>query len=302
MQQIFHDADVFRITDATPQQAQVLFKNIDVVAIITIPVDFTQRVQAHQQAPVEVQVNNLNLDFTNDIRRAVPDAITQFYQAEGNNSAVKITVQEQDLRHRDIQLFQYTVIPIIVLLLTMSGVVNTGLSTAREWELLTVKELLFAPVARSAIIVGKVLAGFLSTLLLGAALMILGNLLGWVQPTGIYWFNALLVIALIALMGAGIGVAMGASLQRLHPVIALGIDAVLYLFFLAGGIGVLAFMQDWLQNIAAFVPLTYGRHALEMAVFYNSSDLFARDVAILGCSALAALVLGILAMRRQITS
>src|SRR6516225_6728466 len=83
MAQIIHSADVFRITDATPTQAKVLLNNIDVAAIITIPADFTQRVNAHENAPVNVLVNNLNLDFTNDIRRAVPDAITQYYQAQG---------------------------------------------------------------------------------------------------------------------------------------------------------------------------------------------------------------------------
>ena len=35
MQHIFHDAGVFRITDATPQQARQLYKEIQVVAIIT---------------------------------------------------------------------------------------------------------------------------------------------------------------------------------------------------------------------------------------------------------------------------
>ena len=106
MAQIFHEADVFRITDASPQQAQALLKNIDVVAVITIPADFTQRVAAHEQAPIDVTVNNLNLDFTNDIRRSVPDAITQFYQAQGSASPVKVTMHEHDLRQRDVQLFE----------------------------------------------------------------------------------------------------------------------------------------------------------------------------------------------------
>ncbi len=97
MQHIFHDADVFRISDATPEHAHQLYNQIQVVAIITIPADFTERVEAHQQSPIDVEVNNLNLDFTNDIRRAVPDAITQFYQAQGNGSAVKVTMHEQDL-------------------------------------------------------------------------------------------------------------------------------------------------------------------------------------------------------------
>jgi ABC-2 type transport system permease protein len=300
MQQIFQNADTFRVTDATPEQAQALFKDIQVVAIITIPADFTQRVEAHQQTLIDTQVNNLNTDFTNDIRAAIPDAITQFYAAQGNNSDLKVQMQENDLRAQDIQLFQYTLVPIVILLLTMSGVVNSGLATAREWESLTVKELLFAPIARSAIIVGKVLAGFLTTLVLGVVIMVVGNLAGWIHLEGIYWLNAMMIIGLIALMGAGIGVAMGATLQRLQPVISLGLNIVLYLFFLSGGVGVLAFLANWLQTVGSFIPLSYGRHALEMAVFYSSSELLGRDVAVLGGTALLALVLGFLAMRREI--
>ena len=89
MAQIIHNADVFRITDATPAQAQALLNNVDVAAIITIPSDFTQRVNAHRNVPINVIVNNLNLDFTNDIRRSVPDAITQYYQAQGDSKSYK---------------------------------------------------------------------------------------------------------------------------------------------------------------------------------------------------------------------
>jgi len=300
MQQIFHQADTFRITDATPAQAEDLFTQIQVVAVITIPADFSQRVQAHQQAPIDVQLNNLNTDFTNDIRAAIPDAITEFYALDGTSSQMKVHIQEQDLRTRDIQLFQYTLVPIVILLLTMSGVVNSGLATAREWESLTVKELLFAPIARSAVIVGKVLAGFVTTLILGVVILVIGNLAGWIHLEGIYWLTALLIIGLIALMGAGIGVAMGAILQRLQPMISLGLNVVLYLFFLSGGVGILAFLADWLQAVGSFIPLSYGRHALEMAVFYSSSQLLGRDVAVLGGCAVVALGLGFLALRRAI--
>ena len=300
--QIIHNADVFRITDATPSQAQSLLNNIDVVAVITIPADFTQRVDAHETAPIDVTVNNLNLDFTNDIRRSVPDAITQYYQAQGSVSPVKVTMQETDLRHRDVEFFQYNVLPTILLLLMISGLINGGLSTAREWESRTVKELLLAPVSRGAIIAGKVFAGFAITFTLGTLVLLLGDLLGWTQPQGIYWLSALLTIALVSLLAAGLGVAIGAALRRIQVVIAISINVAIYLFFLAGGIGVLAFEPDWLQNIAAFVPLTYGRHALEQAVFYSASDQFALDMTVLALSALVAISLGTLSMRRGITS
>jgi len=65
---------------------------------------------------------------------------------------------------------------------------------------------------------------------------------------------------------------------------------------------ILAFEPAWLQNIAAFSPLSYGVHALEQAVFYNSSDQLGRDVLVLSLSSFVALVLGVLVMRRGITS
>lgn len=300
MQQIFHQADVFRITDATQQQAQAMLNNLDVVAVITIPADFTQRVEAHETSPVIVKVNNLNLDFTNDIRRSVPDAITQFYRAQGSQSPIKVGLREQDLRARDVQFFQYTVLPTIILLLTISGVVTSGLSAAREWETRTVKELLLSPTARAAIIAGKVLAGFVVSFTLGVLVLGLGYVLGWTQPVGVYWLSSLLTLALVALFSSGLGVAFGALLQRIQPVIATSVLTAVYLFFLAGGISVLAFEPTWLQNIAAFVPLTYGNHALQMAIFYSSSDQLGRDVAVLAGSALVTISLGVFAMRRGI--
>jgi len=302
MVHIIQQADVFRIQDANQQQAQALLKNLTVVAVITIPPDFTQHVESHETAPIDVTVNNLNLDFTNDIRRSVPDAITQYYQAQDSASPIKITLQEQDLRHRDVQFFQYAVLPTIVLLLMISGLVSGGLSAAREWERRTIKELLLSPATNGAIITGKVLAGFVTTFTLGVLVLGLGYLLGWTQPQGIYWLTTLLAIALVALLSTGLGVAIGALSQRIQTVIPIAINLALYLFFLAGGTGVLAFEPIWLQNIAAFIPLTYGTHALQMAIFYSSSDQFARDVAILGISALAAVSLGILSMRRGIAS
>src|SRR5215471_1142154 len=302
MRQIFHQSDLFRITDATPQQAQALLKNVEVSAVITIPADFTKLVAAHQPSPVEVTVNNLNLDITNDIRRAVPDVITQFYQAQGSKSPIKVTLHEQDLRQRDVSQFQYNVVPMLVLLLMVSGLLNSSTAAAREWERRTIKELLLAPVARSAIIIGKVLAGFIATLLLGFLVFGLSAALDWTRPAGWQWVPSLLVLALIALLGTGLGVAFGAAVQRMQAAIPFSTLVAFYLFFLAGGIGILAFEPSWLQTIAAYNPLAYGVHALSLAVFYSSSALLGRDVLVLGLSALVAIGLGVFFLRRGIAS
>ncbi|MGD0610118.1 MAG: ABC transporter permease [Anaerolineales bacterium] len=292
------NADVFRLQEVDAARAQALLKNLNVVAVVTIPVDFSQSLQAHQGTTIDVTVNNLNLDFTNDLRRAVPDAITRYYMAQGDQSPIKITMDEHDLRRRDIQMFQYAVLPTVVLLLIVSGLISGGIATAREWESSTVKELLLSPASGGAIITGKVLAGFVTSFALGVLVLLMAYGLGWIYPQGIYWLDMFLVVGLVALLGASLGVAFGAALRRIMPVIAVSINVALYLFFLAGGVGVLAFEPLWLQDIAAFVPLTYGNHALQMALFYNSAYLLGRDVLVLGLASLTALVLGTIAVRR----
>ena len=58
---------------------------------------------------------------------------------------------------------------------------------------------------------------------------------------GAYWVTSLLVIALVGLLGTGLGVAVGAVFQHTQRVSTAAILTAFYLFFLAGGIGVLAF-------------------------------------------------------------
>ncbi len=302
MQQIFEQSDAFRLIDASPERAQALLQRLDVVAVITIPADFTQRVRAHDLSPIDVTINNLNTDFTDDIRRAVPDAIAQYYAAQGSENPIEMTMQESDLHSQDVQYFQYLVLPAIVLLLLTNGLMTNATATAEEWETRRIKELLLAPVARSALIAGKVLAGFTTAFLMGGAVLALGAALGWTRPDGPYIVTSLLIIALVALFSTGLGVALGAALQRTQLVTTTSVIVAFTLFFLAGGIGVLAFEPIWVQTMAAFSPLTYGVHALEQAVFYSSSDQLGRDILVLSLSGMAALGFGVLMMRRGIVS
>ena len=140
----------------------------------------------------------------------------------------------------------------------------------------------------------------LTSFALGTLVLLASFGLGWIYPKGIYWLDMLLIVALVALFGASLGVAFGALFRNIMRMTAVSINVALYLFFLAGGIGVLAFEPPWLQAIAAFVPLTYGIHALQMALFYSSADLLGRDVLVLALSSLAALALGTAAVRRGI--
>ena len=300
MSQIIHSADVFRVTDASPAQAQRLIKDLRVAAVITIPADFSQRVATHQPAPVDLEINNLNLDFTNDIRRSVPASIVQYYQLQGPSSPIKVVVKESDLRHRDIELFQYEVVPILLLMVLISGLVNTAVSTAREFEYKTIKEIMLSPVTNTQIVFGTILAGFLIGLCSGLLELVICLIFGWTHlPSWRYEPNVLLFISLTALLSASLGLVAGLSVKKIQAAHAISANTALPLFFIAGGVGVLAFEPGWLQNVASFVPLTYANHGLQMAMYYNSTDQLGRDVAVLILVTCAAIACALILLHRS---
>jgi len=305
---ILNDSDAFRVTMITsfPQKAEEALNQIKVAAVITITSNFDTAFDNHSPDPVLIHINNLNLDFTNDLRRSLPAAITEFYSEKSNpdnnnNNPINIHINESDLRSQDIDILRFEIVPNLVLLLTTAGIVNAGLATAREWEDLTIKELLLAPISRSSLIIAKILSGWLTTLIVASTVIGLGVITGYLKPGGpLYWLTMILIILLIALASTGLGVAIGAATRKFQRVTAIGIPLSIHLFFLSGGISVAAFLPTWLQTISHFVPTYYGTHALEMAIFYGSSEGLAVDMTVLVVTAAVAVILGILSLRRGI--
>ena len=292
-------SSAFRVVRSDPSAAEQQLADLTVSAVITIPAGFSDRFQSGQADPVTIHINNLNLDFTNDLRRSLPAAITRFYAGQ-RVSPIAVSVRETDLRARDVDLVQFELVPTLVLLLTIAGVVSCGLATAREFEDRTIMELLLAPISTTSVIAGKLLAGWATTFLVGAVILALGAVTGLLRPAGWYWLETLGIVALIALMTAGLGAAVGARARGFAPVAMIGINLSIWLFFLSGGITVAAFLPGWVQAIGSFTPTFYGVHALEMAIFYGSTDSLGRDVAVLAATTVITLTLGSLSLRRSV--
>jgi ABC-2 type transport system permease protein len=319
---ILNNSDAFRVTMITslPQKAEEALNQIKVAAVITIPANFDTAFDNRNPDPVFIHINNLNLDFTNDLRRSLPAAITEFYSEKTNNhdnnnsndnnsisssssknhtNPIIINVNETDLRKRDIDILRFELVPNLVLLLTTAGIVNAGLATAREWEDLTIKELLLAPISRTSLIIAKMLSGWFTTLIVASTVIVLGAVTGYLRPDSLlYWMTTIIIIFLIALTSTGLGVAIGAATRKIQRVTAIGIPLSIDLFFLSGGISVAAFLPSWLQTISHFVPTYYGTHALEMAIFYSSTEGLAVDITVLAVTTVVAGMLGILSLRR----
>jgi ABC-2 type transport system permease protein len=211
---------------------------------------------------------------------------------------VNVGLDEQHMRAQDVQLYQYSFLPVIVLVITVSGILVAGMATAQEFERRTVKGLLLAPVPRGVIVAGKVAAGWVFTCIVAVLVLLAGALAGWTRPYGLGWVEALGAIALGSLFASGLGIAIGTWGRRRQPVSVGATIVALKLFALADGLGVIFFEPVWLQEIARWDPLYYMIHSLQNAVFYQSVAGAGWDAAVLTLSAFLAGLAGTLAMRR----
>jgi ABC-type multidrug transport system permease subunit len=257
-------AHSFRLQTASAQEAQDLIEAGRIVAVVTIPADFDSRLRQNLPVQVNVKVNNLNTDFTNDIRRAVPLSITLFY-GKVFPHVVTVTPREHDFYAQDTDYIPYLTVSILVLALTVGGLLQAGVPAAREWENATIKELLLSPASRFAIVVGKMLGalvmGLVSVSLVLAVLLIIG-----VWP--VHWGEVIGFTLLTLLIFIAYGTLLGTLMKQRQAFTLLAFASTLPLFTLSGTFGPISFNPTIIQVIAQLFPPYYAV-VLEQHAFHG---------------------------------
>ena len=196
----------FIIHETSATQGLEMMRQGQLVAIVTLPSNFDEAIQKHQKIQLPVIINNLETDFTNDIRRAVPLAITSFY-ANAFPGQVVVKAEEIDTYSQDTGYVEYLVVSLMVVSVMLGGLLQGGSNAAREYEKGTIKEILLAPVSIWAIQIGKVLGAlFLNSLAVAVILVVIVFLLG-VWP--IHWDELLIFIFLLMVMFVSLGSLIG---------------------------------------------------------------------------------------------
>ncbi len=259
------NAHSFRLQTATASEANDLLQTGRIVAVVTIPADFDQRISQKQPVKVGVQIDNLNTDFTNDIRRAVPLSITSFY-ARAFPSLVTITPREHDFYRQDTDYIPYLSVSILVIGLVLGGLLQAGMASAREWENSTMKELLLSPASRWVMLVGKMLGAFV--LSLAAVVVVLGVLIFLIGVWPVHWGEVIGYTLLCLTIFIALGTLLGTLLKQRQPVTALAFGTTIPLFFLSGAFGPISFETPALQVIAKIFPIYYAI-VLQQHAFHN---------------------------------
>lgn len=258
-------AHSFRLQNASAIEAQNLISSGKIVAVVTIPADFDARVRQNQPVQVEVQINNLNTDFTNDIRRAIPLSITSFY-ARAFPNLVNITPQEIDLQPHDTDYIPYLTVSILVIGLVLAGILQSGTAAAREYENETIKELLLSPARRWAVLLGKMLGALVMCILSVIVVLIVLIVIIGVWPA--HWGEVIGFTLLTLLIFIAYGTLLGTLLKARQPLIALAFGTAIPLFFLSGAFGPISFSTPAIQVIAQIFPIYYAI-VLQQHAFHN---------------------------------
>lgn len=283
-------AHSFIIQEVAASQAAALMRQGKIVAIVTVPADFDAALQQGRQVRLPVLINNLDVDFTNDIRRAVPLAITSFYAA-AFPAQVVVQAREVDSYRQDTGYVAYLSVSILVVGLMIGGLLQAGVNAAREYESGTIKELLLAPVSPWVIQAGKVL-GALALNALGG-LVVLAAIVLVIRVWPLNWGATLGYALLLMIMFVALGTLFGTLVKRRQAVVPLSIGLALPVFFLSGAFGPVNWGDPVVAAVARFEPVYYGIAVFQQAFhgFQTTQTGPAVNTIILLAFALAAVAL-----------
>jgi ABC-2 type transport system permease protein len=291
-------AHSFSLQQTDAATARGLIQSGRIVSVVTVPADFDTRLQHHQPVTVEVEINNLNTDFTNDIRRAVPLSITSFY-AKAFPHLVTVTPLERDFYPQDTDYIPYLTVSILVISLMIGGIIPAGTGVAREWELETMKELLLSPAPLWAILVGKLLGALI--LSLASVLVVLAVLILIIGVWPVHWWEVIAYTLITLIIFLAFGALIGTLLKNRRTMTALAMAIIMPLFFLSGAFGPISFNTPSIQLLAKLSPAYYAI-VLQQHAFHgfrlNTLSL-GSNVLVLCGYALVVLVLAVIALRRS---
>lgn len=248
------NAHSFSLQQANTQDAENMLHTGQIVAVVTIPANFDQKVQQNASVQIGVEINNLQTDFTDDIRRAIPLSITTFY-AKAFPKLVNVAIDEHDQYRQDTGYIPYIMVSLLALALALGGINQASVAAAGEWEKETIKELLLSPASREAILFGKLLAALVMSLFSVLVVFLIMTLVVGLNPLS--WGETLSATFLCLVLFLAIGALLGTLLKHRLPAMVLTTGVSIPLFFISGAFGPISFSTPALQVLAKIFPLYY---------------------------------------------
>jgi ABC-2 type transport system permease protein len=166
--------------------------------------------------------------------------------------------------------FRTFIYPGVLAMSVLFTAIFSAASIVWDREFGFLREMLVAPVSRSAIVIGKCLGGATVATLQGIVILILAGLAG-VPYDPILFLTVIGELLLLSFTLTAFGVMMAARISQIQAFMALTQMLVMPLFFLSGALYPLNNLPAWLTVLTRLDPLTYIVDPMRHAVFSHLS-------------------------------
>lgn len=287
----YHSFDLRPMDEAT---ALAALRRGNLVAIITIPSNFSYALAHGQTVALHVAVDNVNTDMTDDIQRALPSAIVAFVK-QYHFPGIRIQGTEVDLIDHETGFIPYLVVSGLALDAFVIASLLSALAVTREFEKKTINLLAVAPVYPLVSILGRLLAS--SSIAAVAMVFPLALALFGYHIVPLHPLEAVGVLLLCLAIFGCIGVTIGAVLKRTLPVVTLIFGLGFPLYLGSGSLEPQRFDGDLIWMIAHISPVYYAVGILEQAFHglqVTPEPIWVNFLTLLGWAVLMPLLAGIL--------
>jgi ABC-2 type transport system permease protein len=166
--------------------------------------------------------------------------------------------------------FKTFVYPGVLAMSVLFTAIFSAASIVWDREFGFLREMLVAPVSRSAIVIGKCLGGATVATFQGIIILALAGAAG-VPYNPILFVTVIGELLLLSFTLTAFGVMMAARITQMQAFMALTQMLVMPLFFLSGALYPLNGLPTWLTVLTRFDPLTYIVSPMRHAVFSHLS-------------------------------
>jgi ABC-2 type transport system permease protein len=182
--------------------------------------------------------------------------------------------------------------PGIIAMGIVFSAVFSGIEVMWDRQFGFLKETMVAPVARSALMLGRTLGGATVALIQGVLVLGITLIVGFRPVAWPLLLPALLVMVLIAIIFTAFGTAIGARIRDMQGFQLIMNFIIMPLFFLSGALFPLQGLPPAMAWVVRLDPLSYGVDAMRGLMIGAAHFSLVLDLSILVVVALALLALG----------
>jgi len=282
----------------------------DVKGVVVIPTGFSEALTSNRSATITIIVDDANPQLASltyqeatIVLRMISDGIRSAIIARLSNTVDPLFVSdplsvERKLLIGTTNTFQFLAPGFMALVLINGALAGLAATVTREKEQGTMDGILIAPISRTSIVIGKVIAqtvrGTLQALMILAISMVFFGVRIYGSPT-----LMLLVMFLGVASFSGVGVIATSMAQEQETAMMLMMMLNIPMTFLSGIVVPMEQMPVWLQTVGKTLPLYYAADGLRKVIALGADfAMISWDVAILSMYALVTLGIAIPIFRR----